>query len=100
MVAAHSPYSSNVILSPSFLFVFSRGRRGDLSETSYIAGAQSSRQMAALGASRPLLRTPANVSSPNRHRRFGSGRGNGFSCPVRATGEAVRNDGLGDSRPI
>src|SRR5215472_1489267 len=42
MVAAHSPYSSNVILSPSFLFVFSRGRRGDLSETSYIAGAEFS----------------------------------------------------------
>src|SRR6516225_316778 len=42
MVAAHSPYSSNVILSPSFLFVFSRRRRGDLSETSYIAGAEFS----------------------------------------------------------
>jgi len=48
MVAAHSAYSSNVILSLSFLFVFSRGRHGDLSETSYIA-AQRSRQIAALG---------------------------------------------------
>jgi hypothetical protein len=27
-------------------------------------------------------RTPANVSSPNRHRPFGPGRGNGSSCPV------------------
>jgi hypothetical protein len=31
-----------------------------------------------------LPRTPANVSSPNRHRPFGPGRGNGSSCPTAA----------------
>jgi hypothetical protein len=33
------PHTRLVILSLSFLFVFSRGRHGDVSETSYIAGA-------------------------------------------------------------
>jgi hypothetical protein len=50
-VAAHSPYSSNVILSLSLLFAFSRGHRGDVSETSYIAGAEFS----ANGGSRRYL---------------------------------------------
>ena len=38
-------------------------------------------QMAADGAFRPLPRTPAKVSRPNRHRPFDPGRGNWSSCP-------------------
>ena len=37
--------------------------------------------MTANGASRPLARTQAKVSWPNRHRPFDPGRGNGSSCP-------------------
>src|SRR5215472_16571446 len=42
MVAAHSAYSSNVILSLSFLLLLCRGRCGDVSETSYIGDAEFS----------------------------------------------------------
>ena len=35
-----------------------------------------------IAASGPLPRTPANASSPNRHRPFGPGYGNGSSCPT------------------
>ena len=59
------PHTRLVILSLSFLFVFSRGRHGDVSEHP-ISRAQRSRQIAALGASRSLPRVPAKVPSLSR----------------------------------
>ena len=79
MVAAHSPYSSNVILSLSFLFVFSRGRRGDASETSYMAGAAFS----ANGGSRRIFLVAgrfAKICSLNAERTLSLGGGNWSCC--------------------
>ena len=47
----------------------------------FLGGSIAVHRMAGIGASRPLPRTPAKVSSPNRHRPSGPGRRNGPSCP-------------------